>query len=304
LLSLIEKSNNPEMRRDCILFFQKLGVHPDKSEQIYKIFESCLLSDENHFVRASAAQLIAEKFLKYGSSALQWAIKHDTSPTLIKSLYDIASKEKTGTFFEIKTAISEWIQNYAKKLDIIPLEAPFFLDVECLFSNALKIYAISEDSFEYFRALRKIGVPKPWISIKEKHVEALTYNYYNWVYIKNNQDIITSFMRINDLDSFFLLHQKYDDIDRSPPLIPDSIGLLTKLKSLRLSSNSIIDIPKFIPSLSLLSELDLSKNHIEKLPDSIKQIKRLKILNLKNNYVREIPSDLKEFLSTLDTFRY
>ena len=80
LISLLEKSNNPELRKKSILAFERLK---GSNEKIFNIFENCLLSDENPFVRSAAAKLISQTYLKYGIKTLLWVIQHDKSPIVI-----------------------------------------------------------------------------------------------------------------------------------------------------------------------------------------------------------------------------
>ena len=146
--------------------------------------------------------------------------------------------------------------------------------------------------------------PNPFILIHNRHVESLNFNFYYWLYLKKNQDIIDSFRKVKDLPSLLSLHKQYDVQFEDLITIPPSIGNLHQLKVLKLSSNGIKIIPSFLYSLINLRELDLSKNEIESISDSILDLKKLKILNLKNNKLRSIPAELNEFVSSLDEFQY
>ncbi|MFW9929721.1 MAG: leucine-rich repeat domain-containing protein, partial [Candidatus Thorarchaeota archaeon] len=303
LLSLIEKSNNSELRTTSIFTLQKLIIPKEKVEKVYETIESCLLSDENAFVRSSAAILISEQLLKYGIHALKWAIHHDSSPIVLNTLMAFFI-EKPQISLELTECLQIWLKNYAEKIGIVPEEARFFLEVESLFAQRIKNYEISDDSHFYFRGITNMKPQESFFNISKNHIKVLHYNFYNWLYLKRNQDIITSFSKIQDLASFLSLYKQYDINFKDPPTLPSSIGRLVHLKVLNLSGNEIKSIPSYIFSLSNLQELDLSKNTIEKIPNSILKLKKLKVLNLKNNDLQDIPSELEEYLASLDKFEY
>ncbi|TFG03003.1 MAG: hypothetical protein EU542_03570 [Promethearchaeota archaeon] len=304
LLSLIEKSNNLKLREDCIRALHKLSIPKEMLEDVYKTIESCLLSDESQFVRNSAAILISEQLLKYGEDALTWTIQHDSSPLIINTLIKIFLEKSKNVSIELTEALQNWLLNYSDKIGIVMEESLFFLEVECLFAQYIQNYEISIDSITYFQHISNVKNPNPFIFIKNRHVESLNFKFYNWLYLKRNQDIINSFIKIKDLDSFLSLYKQYDLVFKNPNTVPSSIGHLTCLKVLNLSGNEIRTIPNFIFSLSNLQELDLSNNRIETIPTLISKLKQLKLFNLKNNNLHNIPSKLEEYLNSLNTFQY
>lgn len=304
LISLTEKSNNPDLRRECIATIRKVGIQKENAETIYKTIERCLLSDENQFVRSSAADLISKCLLKYGKDAIIWTIRHDSSPIVLNTLLRLFLSNDQKTSDEIINEIQNWLLDYADNVGVVPEEAKFFLDIECLFAKNIKSYEISNESFTYFKYMAEIPSLKPFINIKNDHIEKLYFTFYNWLYLKKNQDIIESFRKIKDLPSFLSLHKQYDVKFEDLTAIPPSIGNLNHLKVLKLSSNGIKIIPSILYSLINLRELDLSKNEIEHISGSILNLKKLKILNLKNNKLRSIPVELNEYVSLLDEFQY
>lgn len=303
LLSLIEKSNNSELRTTGIFTLQKLIIPKEKVEKVYETIESCLLSDENAFVRSSAAILISEQLLKYGINALKWAIQHDSSPIVLKPLIEFFF-ENPLISRELTDYLHIWLISYADKIGIVPEEARFFLEVESLFAQRIKNYEISDDSHFYFRYIANMKSQESFLNISKYRIEVLHFNFYNWLYLKKNQDIISSFSKIQDLASFLSLHKQYDINFKETSTLPTSIGRLAHLRVLNLSGNEIKSIPSYIFSLSNLQELDLSENKIEKIPYSILKLKKLKVLNLKNNDLQDIPSELEEYLASLDKFEH
>ena len=304
LLSLIEKSSNLELREACINALRKLGIPKENMEKVYKIIENLLLSDENQFVRNSAAVLISDHLLKYGEDALTWTIQHDSSPLVINTLIELFLDESQKVSLELSQELHKWLSNYANCIGINLQESFFFLEVECLFTKYIKNYEISDKSFTYFRYISNSKSSEPFIFINNRHIERLHFNFYNWLYLKKNQDIIESFRKIKDLASYLSLQKNYDLKFRDSIDLPSSIACLNQLKVLNLSANGIKIIPNYIFTLINLRELDLSRNKIEEIPSSIVTLNKLKVLNLKNNNLDIIPSDLHEYLASLNKFEY
>ena len=96
LISLIEASNNPKIRSESISILNKLNIRDPK---IFKIIENSLLSDESHFVRSSAVNLIGCQFSKEGLDTLTWVLQHEKSPLVIKAIIDL-NLDLTDTRFK------------------------------------------------------------------------------------------------------------------------------------------------------------------------------------------------------------
>ena len=82
--------------------------------------------------------------------------------------------------------------------------------------------------------------------------------------------------------------------------LPDWIGNLTNLKSLRLGGNGLKSLPESIGNLTNLEYLDLSNNNLETLPDSIGNLKNLKELDVRYNYFFNDLERLEELLPNTD----
>lgn len=303
LLSHIEKSDNEELRSDCILTLYKLDIPKEKIEKTYQTVESCLLTDENQFVRNSAVFLIANKLLEYGLKALSWSIQHDSSPLVINTLIKIFLERNPNISRHLTNLLKTWLFNYASNIGITPQESLFFLEIECLFANQIKNYFISEGSYSYFQFIMNIK-SNSFIYINNRHVKKLHFNFYYWLYLRKNQDIINSFTKVKDLGSILSLYKRYDLQFKELNTVPTRIGNLTYLEVLDLSSNGINAIPFSIFSLSKLRVLDLSNNNIRVIPKSIKKLNQLKVLKLNDNNLDTIPSNIEKYLNSLDTFQY
>ena len=82
----------------------------------------------------------------------------------------------------------------------------------------------------------------------------------------------------------------YESID----VIPDEIGLLTKLRVLQLNNNNLTSIPESIGNLTELRDLSLHCNNLTSLPDSIKNLKKLRNLYVYGNKLKTIPNGICE----------
>ncbi len=297
LISIIEESDDARVRAECINTFEKINL---KSERIFKIIENLLISDEYPLVRSAAAKAIICKHLKKGINALKWAIRHDTSPILLKTIFDMFDNIDNNYFEPLIKDLSFKINILASLIGIVPEEARFILDLEALFAKDKKNYKIDADIYEYCKNLSNVKNGEPWLIIINKHIEALNFNYFNWKYIKEYQENINSFSKLKFLDLFLTSIKKLSLNESNFFKIPDSIGLLTTLKRLDLSRNNIKEIPNSIGSLTSLEILNLSHNNISEIPDSLGSLTSLKVLNLSRNNIQKIPESIKNLGSLIE----
>ena len=77
LISLVEESIDAKIRIKSLEIISKINITNNK---IFNLLESSLISDDNEFVRVTAAKIIALRFPKKGVKPLKWALHHETSP--------------------------------------------------------------------------------------------------------------------------------------------------------------------------------------------------------------------------------
>ncbi|HEV7473180.1 MAG TPA: COR domain-containing protein [Pyrinomonadaceae bacterium] len=77
----------------------------------------------------------------------------------------------------------------------------------------------------------------------------------------------------------------------SPKLsvVPESLGLLTRLHSLDLSNNHLTALPEWLGQLTELQSLNLSSSQLTALPESLGQLTELQSLELSYNQLTELP---------------
>ncbi len=324
LISFIEESEDAEIRIKCIEILQNLKLDND---EVFKIFENCLVSDENPLVRSVAAKAIIRNFLKDDLSSLKWAIQHEKSPIVLKTILDLFKNINNQKYKFLNKEIQTWIENFASIIGVVPTEAEFILDLESLFAKDGENYEIDGTTYKYYQILTDNKNSKPWLEIKDKHIVGLSLNFYNWKFIKENPEYVdylsrliyqnlflSSFKNLNIArneirevpESISSLHSlEWLDLSRNNiQEIPESIGSLISLKKLNLSRNKIREVPESIGSLSLLERLDLRRNKIRKIPESIKNLNSLIELRIDNNKIQTIPNSLKTFLNSLEHFSY
>jgi HEAT repeat protein len=83
LMALIEESIDAEIRIRCLEIIANINI---KNKKIFNLLETYLISDDNEFVRISAAKIIAFSFPKKAVKPLKWAIHHETSPLVLKTI--------------------------------------------------------------------------------------------------------------------------------------------------------------------------------------------------------------------------
>lgn len=289
LISLIEGSDNTEVRIKSIKILERLNI---QNENLFKIMENCLISDENGLIRAAVAKYIIQNYLEEGISALIWSIQHDKSPLVLILFFNFIEKFKSSKFESIKKELLIWNKDFSKKIGVVPQESRFFLDLEVLFAKSKESYLIDPYSYEYFENIKNINERDPWLNIKDNHVQSLTFNYFNWKYVKFNSDILKSFLKLQDIEVYLNSLRKYSQNEVLLQSVPESIGSLSHLKKLNLRRNGLEILPYSFKNLTLLKEIDLSYNRLGEIPKFIYSFNDLEILNIKHNNIQNIPESL------------
>jgi len=195
LISLIEGSNNPKIRTESISILNQLEIHDLK---LFKIIESSLLSDENPYVRRAAVNLIGHQFLKDGLDTLTWVVQHEKSPLVIKAIFDLKLDLTNTRFKALGKELNEFLAKIALTVGIISNEAKFILDLEALFAQNEENYILELTSYQFFTKLRDSKLGEFWLTIKNKRIESLSFNFFNWRYVKRNPSLFNSISNLQD----------------------------------------------------------------------------------------------------------
>ena len=217
------------------------------SKKIYKIYEYSLISDDNWVVRIAAAKKIIQNFYKESIIPLKWAIQHDKSPFVLKTLnklFNDVSRQELGILLE---EINIRLEN---TYGVVPKEARFLFELEFKRAEA-------EEAFD-----AKIG------SLNQKRMTSVDETLFgDGVRIK----ILNRHVVALNLSGW-----KKEDI-------PISIRSLSRLQHLNLGKIGFEEVPPFIYSFSQLKTLNLKKNRLTSIPNLTKELKSLVTLNLKGS---------------------
>jgi Leucine-rich repeat (LRR) protein len=300
LISLINGSEDAKVRTTSIEVLEKLDFN---DENTFKILENHLISDENACVRSSAARVIILNFLDEGLEPLEWSTKHDKSPLVIKTIIDTFESKKESSQKAIEKNLRTLLETFALNLGVVYEESRFFLDLEAIISIGEQNYTINQVGYKIFEILYNRMDPTPWLVIKNKHVEVLNINFFNWRYIKQNEELFESFSRLKYLDDYLNSIKKYSIQNFNSFKVPKSIGSLTFLKKLVLKGNNLHSIPESIKNLKMLLELDLSYNQFQEIPQVVKSLNSLTYLNMKYNNIRSVLKPMNNFVNSIADFR-
>lgn len=296
LISLIEGSNSSATRSESISVLNKLSV---SEQSIFKVIENSLLSDESPIVRASAANHIGCIFLKEGVDTLTWVIQHDKSPLVIKTIFDLRINFADNRLKLLKKELDAYIERIALAIGIINNEAKFILDLEGNFARTEKNYELELESYKLFTKLKDPQLGEFWLTIKKKHIEALSFNFFNWRYLKQKPSMFNSISSLQDPIVYLNILRKFHLSHIEDFLLPKSISRLGKLKKLNLSNNNIRFLPKSLFLLSKLKYLDLSYNMLTEIPKEITLLQFLDTLRIQNNQISEFPKIVNDFIEKL-----
>ena len=300
LISLIDGSEDAKVRTTSIDALQKIEY---KDGNIFKVLENHLISDENANVRASAAKMIILNHLEEGLEPLKWTIQHDKSPLVLNSIFETLERNKKEKYEILEKDLSHFLDIFASNLGVKYEEARFFLDLEAIFAEDKRNYEINPFYYKNFEDLYNWRDSEPWLVIKNEHVEILNLNFFNWKFVKDNEELINSFSKLKYLDIYLNIIRKYNNPNNDYIRIPESIGKLTSLKKLVLARNNLKFIPKSIRNLNVLLELDLSHNQFQKIPQVLKYLVSLEKLNMEYNFIQNIPPTMKNYVNSLAEFR-
>ena len=290
LISLIEGSDDYKIRAESIIGLDQIEF---KTEQIFKIIENILISDNNPLVRNAAAQVITHHYVKEGLNSLKYVITHDKSPIVMKTIFEFLSHFNEKPLSFLNEELKKWMEKFAIEIGIAHEEAKFFLDLEALFAANNENYEIDTSIYKYFKIITEFKSGRPWLSLKNEHVEILNFNYFKWKFLKDSKDHIESYLNLSSPDLFLSSIHELNFSNHNSLKIPKSIGLLKHIKILNLERNRISLIPESIRSLSSIEVLDLSHNNISKISDSICSLSSLQKLNLSHNKIKELPSAIE-----------
>lgn len=111
---LIEQSNNEETRLESIERLAKIQIKNKRTNnQIFKILESCVISDENPRVTFAAAEFLVKKFHTKAIQPITWKIRNEKSGFYLIKFLNLIKTLNVNHFRDlIKEIYGEKIKNY------------------------------------------------------------------------------------------------------------------------------------------------------------------------------------------------
>lgn len=251
LLSLIESSDNIDVRIECIEVFGNIAYN---SLKVFKILENYLLSDVSPLVRATAAKAIIINFPKISFNSLLWTIEHDNSSIILKTLYETFENSDKEDFDILIIKLNEKLKTV---YCIVPKECKFLLDLD------VQVNFFNPNFFNIYLSNSITGVISGnymMCATENGHIKAL--NLSNWE-ISELPDTIGN---LSELSHLILKDNKLKNI-------PDSISLLKNLETLELGNCQITSLPDSFGNLKMLKKLTIERNFkLNSIPNAILQL--------------------------------
>jgi len=295
--SLIEISDDDIFREECI---KLLSVIAPESNKAYNYFENYLVSDGNPKIRAVVIEILANNFLEKSEKPILWTINNDRSPIVLSKLAEIAENQLKNKYHRLYDMFNSRFKALASNLGIIGKEFKFILDIEHQLTKNRKNHEISNEMFDFYKNLNKIG-EKPWLKINDYHIKMVNFNYFNWKFLRESSELMRSISKLEDVEFFLSIIKKYEIEYSNIKSIPKSIENLSELRSLNVSYNNLRTVPKSIIKLTNLRKLNLSHNNLKNLPD-LSRLNKLIELDLSYNQFDQIPESVKELKNSLKIF--
>ncbi len=74
--------------------------------------------------------------------------------------------------------------------------------------------------------------------------------------------------------------------------VPESIGTLSYIKTIDLSSNHITQLPNSIGNLYQLTNLSLAYNHLKTIPHHLNNLTSIELIDIRNNKIKLLPINI------------
>ena len=291
-ISLIENSDNDELRVECLRNFEKIGI---KGEEIFKFLENLLISDSSNDVRAVTAELIKNNFLEKALPVMKWAITYETD---CECLYYILSALKVINNQESRSVVIEEIKKIKKMKYLLPdsniSNKPFRKEIKKLFKTK-KVENFSQSelvdiimNFKIITALKKkfysVYYELENAEVVKLDLSDIEYEVRGWKSeFKNNIKDLSEIPGLKHLKSLKYLYLSNNQISNIKDLIN-----LPELTQIYISNNEITDEInlEYIRMLPNLNYLDITGNELAKKVrcEDFKNNLHVKLTDLRNPY--------------------
>jgi Leucine-rich repeat (LRR) protein len=241
LVSIIEKSDDTSLRLESLNVLNKLNV---KNQAIFKIIESCLISDEYEDIRIISAEIILSNYLEVGLKSLEWVILNDKSPKVLSLLGHMLKNRQSYLFEVLNQIYFQRIEQIALKYNLVPEEVPFLLDLG---------FNIDNNNLFYWESINKMIYAENIVCIiKDKHILELSLSLRNQ--LPSSISLLKNLKYLN-LSCNYLTN------------LPDSLSELSHLENIDLSWNNFSTVPDVLSNLKSIEKINFRNNNIQELPN-------------------------------------
>ncbi len=293
LTSLVENSDDENIRLESILNLEKIGLFNDN---LFIFLENLLISDSNPKIRNAAAQFLKNKFLKNAITPLKWAVKHETNYecliTIIQTLEKINSHEsKLILINQMKKIIKTKYLNKERKIEnkkfktvikkmikIKKVESFTHSELAAIIINYLTIFNLLKKYLNlYFELDSQNGLIRE-LDLSDYLEYEVKGTPFGW---KNNIKSISEITGLNHLQNIKKIDLSNNQIENVKDLIH-----LHNLTHLILINNKISkrENLNYLKSLPNLEYLDLRGNNLGKIISLHEFDSKIKVL-LKYSYI-------------------
>ena len=238
LVSIIEKSEKTNARLESLEILYKLKAHNDN---VFKILENCIISDENEEIRIISAKIILELYRQLGKECLKWAILNDRSSKFLKSLGKILNSSVNSHYENLYAVYLQRLNKIASRFEISSEEVPFLLDLEFNLD--------SYNSFNWDSSSKFVYDGDVMFRIQDQHIIELSIS------LKNELPVSISLLK--NLKVLDLSCNNLTDL-------PKSLCDLTNLESLDLSWNDFKRLPTVLKELKAIEKINIQNNLIHR----------------------------------------
>ncbi len=241
LISIIEKSDDTSLRLESLNVLNKLNV---KNQAIFKIIESCLISDEYEDIRIISAEIILSNYLEVGLKSLEWTILNDKSSKVLSLLGHMLKNHQNYLFEALNQLYFQRLEQIALKYNLIPEEVPFLLDLGLNIDN---------NNLFYWESVNKLIYDENIVCIiKDKHILELSLSLRNQ--LPSSISLLKNLKYLN-LSCNYLTN------------LPDSLSELSHLENIDLSWNDFSTVPDVLSDLKSIEKINIRNNNIQELPN-------------------------------------
>jgi len=237
LISIIEKSDNTSTRLESLKILYRLKT---QDHIVFKTLENCIISDEYEEIRIISAKNILENYFQAGEKCLEWALLNDKSSRFLKALGKMLNDPNIDQFKTLYAIYLQRLEEISEKIDVVPEEVPFLLDIEFNLDNY--------NSFNWNSNSKLIYDDDVIFKIQDQHISELSISLRN--------QIPSSIKLLKNLKNLNLSCNNLTDL-------PNTLSDLTNLESLDLSWNNFKVVPDVLNDLKSIEKINFQNNLIQ-----------------------------------------